>query len=301
MNYKLKNKVLFHEETHTYLPTKNEYDKFIIGLEKYVEKKEKEKQKPDIHFWASSQGWRYGALTSTTKLLSKVFPFTGGNNTITKAWLNKILKKGIISPMEFDKMIFNLEQIESVLDRDMTNAQEDGTLAHEQIQEFIDKEFKNESSDVSKLNKYANKFVIDYKTNDTGLQDIFKGIRELLPCEVPVAYKDPSGKLLYTGMWDGLFKNNNGEFVLIDIKTGSPVVSDKLLKVEHQLNAYNNLIKNNLGINVSKHYCVEIAERWNDRGDCTLYTKVHSFKPKAKTWFEMLFKYEELEKIKKGA
>lgn len=52
----------------------------------------------------------------------------------------------------------------------------------------------------------------------------------------------------------------DGSFFLIDIKTGSEVKGEKKLKVEHQLNAYNSLVKNNLDLDVSKHICIEVSQ-----------------------------------------
>lgn len=300
--WKLKHEVFFHEETHTYLPSKEEYDLFCQKLEEYKEKKEKEGVQPDIRLWANMQGHRYGKLTSTTALLGKVFPFTGGSDFITKAWLTKISKKGNLSEDLLNSFITAIDNMREFMDKDVAESQVLGTEAHELIQEWMEKVITTRSGEHEiGNNKYALSFKESVSTSKE-LQDLISSVAELLPCEVPVAYwSERKQKHLFTGMWDGLWKTVGGGYYLIDIKTGSEVKGDKKLKVEHQLNAYNNLVMNNLGIRVDKHICIEVSQVLDKKtNEWSVNTKLHHFTPNPNSFFEMLDTFDKLEKIKKG-
>lgn len=302
--YILKHEVFFHPETHTYLPSKEEYDKFCEKLEIYREKKLAEGVEPNIRYWANSQGWRYGKLTSTTTLLGKIFPFTGGDDFITKAWLTKIHKKGNLPFDLLESFTTAIDNMRDYMNRDVEESQVLGTEAHEAIQDWMEEAIKNggdTSGDIG-VNKYALAFkaaVLEKKK----LQELIGSISELLPCETPVAYwSEKEQKHLFTGMWDGLWKTNKGEHYLIDIKTGSEVKADKKLKVEHQLNAYNNLVMNNLGIKVDKHICLEVSQVWNTYSNkWEIKVKAHYFEPDPDSFFEMLDTFNKLETLKKGS
>lgn len=301
--YALKHRVYFHPETHTYLPDKEKYELFCEKLENYKEKQIAEGKEPNITMWANLQGWRYGKLQSTTSLLGKVFPFNGGDDFIKKAWLEKISRKGLLDMDQLTHFITVLDDIKEILDADVAQSQIQGTEAHEMIQDWMEQAIEKGTLNLPiGDNKYAKAFVEQLPDNRK-IRELVENVAELLPCEVPVGYFDHTvGQHTFTGMWDGLWKMKDGQLWLIDIKTGSPVKYDKALKVEHQLNAYNNLVLNNMGLKVDKHVCIEVSLDYDKKNNKWVYNvKPHFFEPDPKSFFELLDAHSKLEKLKKGS
>lgn len=296
-NSDIKNKAFFDEETHKYFNKEEDYEKFLEAKEKYME------QNPDksIAKWATMQSWRYNAIKTTTKILSEAFPFTGGDDSITKSWLSKINKKGNLDNETLDILIKGIDKIREYLDNDLKLSQTLGTEAHKLIQKHIET-FR--SSEIMNMTNITNEYFLLFKeqleTPETDIYKLFNKVELILPYEIPTFYKDEEREtILFSGMWDGLYRLSNGEYIILDIKTGSELKYDKLLKVEHQMNAYNLLVKQNLDIKVDYHYSLEISKVW-DKNEEQFINKIkfHKFKPKPLSFLTLINGLEQLNKIK---
>lgn len=312
MTYELKHKVFFHEETHKYFATQEALDTFVEKLEAYKERKEKTGEKPNVKKWVSSQSWRYDTIDSVTTKLGKVFPFTGADFTMAKAWLTKIANKKttIKKNQTLVGMIEWIDHIEEHLNADLEMSQRLGTEAHEEIQKLIEDIVNKRiiTNDRYGKNPYTNSFLTQYAgtfNKPSEIISLIKNIEELLPQETPVGYWDKvEEEFLFTGMWDGLYKMKNGEYYLIDIKTGSELKGDKLLKVQHQMNAYNCLIQNNIVVDgkplqPTKHIAIEIAQVWDKKEEVFKdKVKLHEFKPRPASFFTLIETQRRLENWK---
>jgi len=76
------------------------------------------------------------------------------------------------------------------------------------------------------------------------------GDYEVIASEVPVGSVETE-KLNFGGIFDLLIKVD-GEYILVDFKTGSEVSGDKLNSVFRQMSAYSKMINDNTDIKISK-------------------------------------------------
>lgn len=237
----------FHEEAHIYFNSKEDFDKFSSSF----------KKNPD---WALRNKSRWNPVRSITQFLGEAFPFSGGDLKITKAWFEKEARYKGLDEGEIEKAVNNMTRIEEYLSESVKRSQEEGNVGHEDIQDFIENLIMNgKKSANDSVNPYWKAFAEALVDETTLLGEYVRNIEQVLPSEIPVIAQTPNGLVTYAGKWDLLVKMKDGTYSLIDIKTGSNVVKDKKTKVGIQLNAYRNLIKETMGIEVDNLLCWELS------------------------------------------
>ncbi len=252
--YKLEsNNVYFHKEAHVYFDLKENYERFSKS---YIKNKE----------WALRNKKKWDPVPSVTQILSDWKSFTGGDLKITKSWFVKEATYNKEKDDWIDKTTKTLESVEEYLKRAVKKTQTEGTIAHTLVQDFILNYVNTGKGAFStkEINPYFQSFINELRTSgNTELRNIIKNIEIILPAEKAVIGKLDTNIIqkgnLYAGQWDLLVKTKNKEVILIDIKTGSNVHYDKEESVGLQLNAYDNLIKQSLNINVDNLLCWELS------------------------------------------
>lgn len=282
-NKEFKSNAFFHEEAHIYFPDQESKDKFTKSFEKNRE-------------WAIKQRARWGAIPSITQFLGKIYPFTGGDLGIAKAWYRKEQNFLGADKERTEKVIKLIEEVEGVLDISVKRSQEEGNIGHELIQDFIEYKKLPEEGDSGWNNPYFKEFMNEI--NKVGVvSELVNSITHILPSEIPVIKN--TGKFTYAGKWDLLVQLDNGKTALIDIKTGSAVRGDKLKKVGLQLNAYRGLVQEVLDVEVDLMMCWELSYTQDkETGVREYYFKSHDIE-KSDTFFKLVETQLELERLKK--
>lgn len=229
-------KIYFHKEAHIYFLTKKGFDGFSKGYKKNPE-------------WYIKNKKRYKAILSITQILSIWEPFTGGDLKIAKAWLSKEATYQNTDQDWLDNKLDNLNEVEAYLNDSLKRSIQEGNEAHRLIQEYT-----VSGNDIPSNNIYFETFKKENIKNGATYN-----IDAILPYEVSSLGKTKvRGGDYYAGMWDLLIERD-GKIILIDIKTGSPLIYSKKQKVQLQLNGYVNIIEQKYGIKVDEIQCWEVA------------------------------------------
>lgn len=165
--------------------------------------------------------------------------------------------------VQFDKLI-SAENLELIEQRKWAPAPEStrlydvsekaaaaGTLAHDAIEAFIkakgDPEFSHKwgEADPDTLAKAQNAYL--------------QFLSWFSQARITITHTETGGvseKYKFGGTFDGLGKDDQGRWVLLDWKTSGKIYSDMLL----QLAAYSILLEETMGIKTERHYIVRVAK-----------------------------------------
>lgn len=266
--YGKKIEVEFHEETHSYIEDKNIFNNFNVEYSQANTDEERDEifKKYNINKLK---------LKSVTQLLSDAIVFKYDDNLLMN-WFNKTVKFGKV-PAATPELSKQLGLAIECLNEASKISQREGDIAHEYIQTYIESRVNGTKfEEPSTTNEYTRKFSMELLNPESKLSKLVDSIDELYPYEVPAAFESECGEFKFAGKWDLLFKNSDGDIVILDIKTGSEVKGDKKQKVNLQLNAYNLLIRGyfNGDLIPNKHVCLEISARPEMDDDSTEYGTV---------------------------
>lgn len=254
----LKNKVFFCEITHSYFVEEGIFSDYTEALNHELINADDEDEKDKII--NSYKNKRKHKVKSVTTHLSSLFPFKY-EPTLIKGWLKKTIAFDKVSIPSGD-LEEKLQQVIDVLDDASKLAQAEGSEFHNFLNLYLFSDSEEEKNDLlGKVteNPFINIMKEDFRLHGE-ISQLIESIDTLYTSEVPSVYYGDSEKPQFAGQWDLLYKNKDGEVVLLDIKTGSKVYGDKKTKVKHQLDAYNLSIQENLGINYvpTKHLCLSL-------------------------------------------
>ena len=240
----------FHEGAHLYFNSLKDYNGFAASWEKN-----------NTNALRRKSTWN--PVPSITQILSDWDKFTAGDFTIAKFWFTKeALYKGA-QRQWIKERVDTLTEVEDFLKQSVIRTQVEGNEGHELIQNFLKTFVETGKASISSVedNVYFLAFVKELKSaTSSTLRDFVKNIKKVLPSEIPtIGLVSINEEYKFAGKWDLLVEMNNGEIVLVDIKTGSNLRDNKELKVGLQLNGYETLINQTHGIEVDKLVCWELS------------------------------------------
>ncbi len=207
----------------------------------------------DHIYWVGDRDFR----VSTTKMLSQVWTFAAGNEQTfrtMKSWLNKISRveenkntdESLKLAEKLKEYVNILGLIEPIFDADKSRANKDGNYGHEYWQHMC------MYGNIDNIDPAL--YTKDGETMGKMMYDAMVkfGKFEVFACEVALVDFDIEIGIKF----DMVIKTEDGKYYLLDGKTGSPVIMEKLEKVTAQTGMYADHIQRYYNIEISGIYCV---------------------------------------------